>query len=291
MCGSEQRKVLGKRLNRSQGRKPNQKSGITTSIIKCKKCNLIYSNPLPIPADIQDHYGIPPETYWNEEYFTINKNYFSGEINTLRSILPFEQQQRALDIGAGLGKCMIALQNQGYDVYGLEPSIPFYERAKTKMGISEERLKLSSVEDADYPDNYFDFITFGAVLEHLYNPDDSINKALRWLKPDGIIHIEVPSSDWLIGKILNLYYKLRGMDYVTNLSPMHSPFHLYEFGLNSFKYHGVQNGYTIAKYEYFPCDTFMPKILHKPFTWYMKRTNTGMQLSIWLRKVDKGAHN
>ena len=96
---------------------------------------------------------------------------------------------------------MIALKKAGFDSYGLEPSVPFYNKAIDKMGISPHALVLSKIEDAKYPDNFFDFITFGAVLEHLYNPSLSITTALRWLKPKGIIHIEVPSSDWLISRL------------------------------------------------------------------------------------------
>ncbi|MBK8291297.1 MAG: methyltransferase domain-containing protein [Flammeovirgaceae bacterium] len=59
-----------------------------------------------------------------------------------------------------------------------------------------------------YPENSFDFISFGAVLEHVYSPADSILRTLRWLKPNGIIHIEVPSSDWLINKIINFITNL-----------------------------------------------------------------------------------
>jgi 2-polyprenyl-3-methyl-5-hydroxy-6-metoxy-1,4-benzoquinol methylase len=43
-----------------------------------------------------------------------------------------------------------------------------------------------------FPEAHFDFITFGAVLEHLYDPSMSIHKAMSWLKPSGIMHIEVP---------------------------------------------------------------------------------------------------
>lgn len=102
----------GKRINKSQGWRPNQKFGITTSIMKCKKCNLIYSNLLPILADIQYHYEIPPSSYCNESYFTINKDYCSWKIKIFKPILPFEKQQRALD--AGLGNCIIAFQNKAY---------------------------------------------------------------------------------------------------------------------------------------------------------------------------------
>lgn len=172
----------------------------------------------------------------------------------------------------------------GFETYGFEPSEQFYERAISKMGINPDRLQLGMIEKTEYPENYFDFISFGAVLEHLYDPSDSILKAMKWLKPNGIIHIEVPSSDWLIAKIINLYYKLRGTDYVSNLSPMHEPFHLHEFGLKSFQEHGRQHGYELVSYEYYVCLTYMPKFIDYILKPYMKKTNTGMQLCVWLKK-------
>jgi len=289
MCGSQSHlhTILGKRLNHSQGKNPHKKRGITTSIIKCTNCGLIYSDPQPIPFDIQDHYGVPPEEYWVDEYFVFNENYFKTEIETLKPLLDFKAGMKSLDIGAGIGKAMIALSNAGFDAYGFEPSNPFYERAISRMQISTDKLRLGMLEDMDYPENYFDFISFGAVLEHLYDPSESLKKALRWVKPNGIIHAEIPSSDWLIGKIINLFYSLRGMDYVGNLSPMHEPFHLHEFGLKSFKEHALANNYDIVHYQYYVCQTYMPKILDYILKPYMKRTNTGMQLCVWLKKNDR----
>ncbi|MBC7749930.1 MAG: class I SAM-dependent methyltransferase [Methylotenera sp.] len=286
MCGSttDTHKILGKRLNGSQGKNPKNKIGITTTIVKCKNCGLIYSNPQPVPFDIQDHYGVPPESYWKDNYFTITDNYFQGEIEKLKKLLDFRNGMKSLDIGAGLGKQMIALSKSGFETYGFEPSKQFYERAISKMGINPDKLKLGMIEEVEYPENHFDFISFGAVLEHLYDPSDSILKALKWLKPNGIIHIEVPSSDWLIGKIINLYYKLKRTDYVGNLSPMHEPFHLHEFGLSSFLEHSKKYGYELAFYEYYVCLTYMPKVMDLILKPYMKRTNKGMQLCVWLRK-------
>jgi ubiquinone/menaquinone biosynthesis C-methylase UbiE len=152
------------------------------------------------------------------------------------------------------------------------------------MKISPERLILSSIEDAEYPENFFDFITFGAVLEHLYDPNDSIKKALSWLKPGGIIHIEVPSSEWLTHKLVNFYYKLRGLEYVANLSPMHEPYHLYEFDLKTFKINGEKLGYKVARFDYYVCDTFLPKSLDFILKPYMRKKNKGMQLCVFLKK-------
>jgi ubiquinone/menaquinone biosynthesis C-methylase UbiE len=286
MCGSKTagHKILGKRMNKSQGKNPTNKTGITTTICKCQDCGLIYCNPQPIPFDLQDHYGVPPESYWKKEYFTINDDYFKFEIERLSKLIDIKIGGKSLDIGAGLGKQMIALSKAGFDAYGFEPSKPFYERAISKMNISKDKLKFGMLEELEYPENYFDFISFGAVLEHLYDPSESIKKSMKWLKPNGIIHIEVPSSDWLINKIINLFYKLKLTDYVGNLSPMHEPYHLHEFGLDSFQLHAKHNNYDIAFYEYYVCRTYMPKMFDYILKPYMKWTGTGMQLCIWLRK-------
>jgi len=287
MCGdlTHKHKILGQRLNQSQGFNPKKKIGISVSILKCSNCNLIYSNPQPIPFDIQDHYGTPPEEYWKKEYFDWNKEYFNIEITTAKKLLDFEIKMKALDIGAGLGKAMLSMENADFDVYGLEPSIPFYERAISKMGIKDSQLKLGAIEELEYEKNYFDFVTFGAVFEHLYEPSKCLEKELNWLKPNGIIHIEVPSSRWLMPKFMNFYFKLVGTNYVTNLSPMHSPYHLHEFDLKSFKELSKKLNFTIEEHRYDVCSIyFIPKIFHPILQLYMKATNKGMQLTVYIKK-------
>lgn len=287
MCGSNTNShhVLGQRLNQSQGLNPKSKIGISTSVVKCSNCDLIYSNPQPIPFDIQDHYGIPPEDYWTPEYFTYNENYFSSEIKKAKELLHFNPGMKALDVGAGLGKGMISLERAGFDTYGFEPSVPFYERAIEKMKIDLNRLKMGMIETIDYEESFFDFITFGAVLEHLYHPAECIEKAIKWLKPSGLIHIEVPSSKHLIPKFLNTYFKVIGTNYVTHISPMHEPFHLYEFGLKSFQENAKINGYEVVFHEYYVCSIDpMPRFTHGVLSRIMKATDTGMQLAVWLKK-------
>lgn len=287
MCGESNKNhtILGQRMNQSQGFKPKKNIGITVSIQKCTNCNLIYSNPQPIPFDIQDHYGTPPEEYWKSEYFNWSKDYFSHQINEAKSLLKFENGMSALDIGAGLGKAMLSLEHSGFNTFGLEPSIQFYERALNKMNIDSKKLKLGVIEDLNYEKNSFDFITFGAVFEHLYEPSKCLEKALEWLKPNGIIHIEVPSSKWLIPSFINLYFKIVGTTYVTNLSPMHIPFHLHEFDTKSFQELAKRLDFSIVKKIYNVCSIYyIPKFLHPILKWYMKKTDKGMILTLYLKK-------
>ena len=287
MCGASAAKtrVLGKRMNRSQGKRPTKKIGITTTVVQCRCCNLIFSNPMPVPTSISQHYGSLPESYWKPSYFEFDAKYFKDQIDTFFKLHPEHNELRALDIGAGIGKCMIALRDRGFDAYGFEPSEPFYSRALEKMSIARDKLQLSSVEEADYPAEYFDFITYGAVLEHLYDPSSAILKTMKWLKPNGLIHIEVPSSAWLTNKIYNVLYRLQGLDYVGNISPMHPPFHLYEFGLKSFQQHAQQHGHEVAFHKFMVASTYLPKVLDPILKPLMAKTDTGMQLEIWLRKT------
>lgn len=284
MCQCSDIKVIGRRLNTSHGWNPGKKVGIATTVVQCSNCGLIFSNPMPVPSSFKDHYEVDPKRYWNEEYFEVDENYFSMEIKKLQEFTNGAPGLKTLDIGAGLGKQMFALRKVGYDVYGFEPSQSFCTMARKKFNFEKERLHCSTIEDAEFPTEFFDFISFGAVLEHLYDPSASIVKALGWLKQGGIIHIEVPSSRWMISRLLNLSYKLRGKDYVSNISPMHVPYHLYEFDLRSFYEHGSANNYKLKDYSYYVCDTFLPKFIDPIARQIMSRTNTGMQLCVWLQK-------
>jgi 2-polyprenyl-3-methyl-5-hydroxy-6-metoxy-1,4-benzoquinol methylase len=287
MCGSPSsgHKLMGQRLNQTQGLRPKKKEGISVSVKKCTNCNLIYTSPQPVPFDIQDHYGIPPESYWSPSYFQWTQDYFSPQIAALKKLMEIKPGMKALDVGAGIGKGMLSLNHAGFDTYGFEPSVPFYERAIAKMNIDPGKLKLGMIEDVDYPQDHFDFITFGAVLEHLYHPAASLEKAMKWLKPGGIIHAEIPNSGWLIAKIINFYYRMVGTNYVTNTSPMHDPFHLYEFDVKSFQKLGEQAGFKTIFHEYMVCTIRnIPRPLHPVFRKYMEMTDTGLQLTVWLQK-------
>lgn len=287
MCGADPSafQLLGLRLNRSQGIYPRRAGGIAVAVKKCRRCDLIFADPQPRPARLLDHYCEPDE-YWPASYFELDRTYMRREIGDAKRLLNFQSGMKALDIGAGIGKAMRSLTDAGFDTYGFEPSEKFRELAIGHTGIQAARLQHIGIEDAEYPSGFFDFVTFGAVLEHLQSPSESIVKALRWLKEEGIIHIEVPSSRYLLASLMNIYFLLWGTTYVTHISPMHEPFHLFEFGLESFRLHGRRAGYNVAFHEFGVGEILhLPRILHAPFRWYMERSGSGMQLTVYLRKV------
>jgi SAM-dependent methyltransferase len=276
--------VLGRRLNRSQGAWPRARAGVTTTVCRCRRCGLIFSNPQPTPPNVNVHYDVPPEEYLNNATPGIDPGHFAEELAWLDRLAPIVPGMRALDVGAGIGKAMTVMTRRGFDAYGFEPSTTFHGHAVEKTGVSKDRLQLASIETAEYPPQFFDFINFRAVLEHFYSPSAGLERALRWLKPNGLILVEVPSGRWLIARLANVFYRLTGTDFVSNLSPMHRPFHLYEFSVKSFQLHGASAGYAVADYRNDVCDTYLPAPFRSIAASYMNATGTGMQLRVWLRK-------
>jgi SAM-dependent methyltransferase len=184
---------------------------------------------------------------------------------------------------------MIALEKAGFDAYGVEPSAPFRDRAIERMGRDPRRIAHATVESASFPASHFTLITFGAVLEHLYDPAAALRRALDWLSPGGLIHIEAPSARWLVAKMANLYYRLAGTDYVANLSPMHPPYHLHEFTLPAFRAFCAGTGCEVAHHEDRICSTYLPRLFDPIAKGLMKLTKTGLELEVWLRKTAPAA--
>ncbi len=298
MCDATDFMSIGRRLDRSQGGRPRRKTGIAVSVQRCQSCGLIFAQPLPIPFTLSQHYDLPAEEYWSAERVASSKPTFQNEIASALALLgqPSANGLSALDIGAGFGATLRSLQAAGFDATGIEPSDTFRAAAIERLGIDPGRIVQGSIEDPatldgfveSMPDNGFDFITFGAVLEHLIDPGAAIELALAWLAPGGLIHVEVPSARWLMSRVFNFYYTLRGTDFVTHLSPMHPPYHLYEFTVDCFERHGRTHGYRVARHDTMVGDTFVPWPIAPIARTLMRGTGTGLQLTIWLKRVETG---
>ena len=291
MChaGARDQKKMGRRLNKSVGMNPRKVIGIATTVMKCRNCGLIYSNPQPVPYDLGMHYDMPVTEYYTTDFLEMEEKslYYKGQLDFV-SI--FRQHHRSdtrptvLDIGAGIGHSLLPFKKAGFDIYGLEPSTPFYKKSEQFLGEDFRNMQNVAFEDARYTDGQFDFIYSFNVLEHVYDPNQMITQALKWMKPGGLLGLIMPSSAWLTSKIINSYFWLTGSEMITNISPMHYPFHLYEFGKKSFYENARINNYKVLKANVVTTSTHLPKILDPILLPIMRATETGLRLEVVLQK-------
>ena len=107
------------------------------------------------------------------------------ELDVALKLLPLEG--RLLEIGAGTGWQAQALQNQGYDVSGID--IP-------SSNLKDDRIwPVTDYDGKNIPfeNNTFDIVFSSNVLEHIYDFQAEIE---RVLKPGGIVIHILPSSSW-----------------------------------------------------------------------------------------------
>lgn len=255
--------------------------------MRCDDCGLIFANPLPRPASIASHYDVQPEEYWTETRLTANASHdiFRPTALLFKELWAGSGTPTALDIGAGLGSTMRTLDAMGFDAWGIEPSAAFVTRAVSTTEIRADRLSVATVEEATYDADSFDFVVLGAVLEHLYEPSAALDKAFSWVRPGGLLYIEVPSANWLSATLANMLYKLTSPGFVANLSPMHPPYHLTEFTPQAFSAYAGRRGHEVALVRHFVGDrTYLPSAADGFIRPIMSRTGTGMQLEVWLRR-------
>ena len=120
------------------------------------------------------------------------------------------------------------------------------------------------IENANYPNNYFDIIQLKQVLEHIYQPKKLLAEIRRILNKNGILIIDVPNQKGLIPKIKIL------LNYPNNeygfLQPLR---HLYAYTAKSLKYLLEKNNFKIINYfTSYPgnstyCPLYKQKLLQK----------------------------
>lgn len=215
LCGPVGERVLGSR----GGRAHRAGLGVESRIVQCVSCGLIFANPMPHPTQAFANY------HDTEEYF---RNH-DPKIKIAEYVERYRYAERllgrrgvTLDVGCGSGESLLAAQQAGWDAVGIEPSAEFAEFARQRYGAD---VRVGELADVRFDDGSFDFLTLGAVLEHVFEPLVLLREMRRVLRPGGLAYIGVPNEAGLYWTLGNAYQRLRGRDWVLNISPTFEPFH------------------------------------------------------------------
>lgn len=179
----------------------------------CRDCETRYVSPRYDDRQLDQHYS--------EELFTRSKDYegvshnmldptererkrndMREEIDTVLERFP--DGGRILDIGCQTGIYLEALPAH-YEKYGVERSAWAAEHCRK---ITNAKIIRGKIEDADFPENYFDLINISYVVEHLQYPLDTLKHIAGWLKQDGVLVVSVPNFASICSVIFREFYRL-----------------------------------------------------------------------------------
>ena len=102
---------------------------------------------------------------------------------------------KALDIGAGIGVFGFEMNKVGWQVVGLEMDEVFVRHLNDYVGVKSFTKDLFEVDVNEI--GTFNLITLNKVLEHVEKPHLLLARATEFLKPNGIIYVEVPDIEAL----------------------------------------------------------------------------------------------
>ncbi len=108
-------------------------------------------------------------------------------------------KKKLLDFGCQTGEFVkIVSEISEIEPFGVEMSEDYARHALDLWGGGE--VHVGRLEDAPFPKASFDFVSAQEVLEHLMDPQRTLDGLRALMKDDGIILISVPSSDYFILK-------------------------------------------------------------------------------------------
>ncbi|MBU4501907.1 MAG: class I SAM-dependent methyltransferase, partial [Nanoarchaeota archaeon] len=160
------------------------------SIVKCKKCGLVYMNPQPSEKELREYYSKKYRDVYSsnkspKETFEDTLPEANWRVNFLGNYFP--KPKKVLDIGCSTGSFLYLLQKKGWEAYGTELHEDYTKFAKKKIG---QNIYTGTLNDANFKDNQFDAVTLFHVLEHFSDPFSSLIEIKRVLKKDGLLYLE-----------------------------------------------------------------------------------------------------
>jgi 2-polyprenyl-3-methyl-5-hydroxy-6-metoxy-1,4-benzoquinol methylase len=165
------------------------------SVVRCRKCRLMRTDPRPTASTITFYYPPEYQPYAATRIAPSDRpprpwDRLSGLFAFHVDALPPLPPGRMLEVGCASGSFLQRMAEQGWQVAGIESSPLAVARAR-EAGHDVWQGPLETAPDAAAP---YDLIVGWMVLEHLHDPVAALRKLARWLAPGGWLAVSVPNA-------------------------------------------------------------------------------------------------
>ena len=278
LCGSEEHSIQHKAKDLYN----NFDGNFYTS--KCTNCGFIYTNPRPskdnidklypddagylVPKDVQK---VPNKI---QSVLKRKNGYNHLKINPCKLCNPllirkikiqsfpnYIENGKLLDIGASYGDYMYKMQSLGWNVKGIELNQNSVNHANDKLHLD---VRKELIEDFN-PNQKFDVVHMGMVLEHIINPKEVLEKIKTILAPEGTFIFSIPNVSGFESKLFGQYwYSLHLPMHLNHFSPKTICALLKSIGAKEIKiFHQNDTNDTIKSLGYLASERKIFKPIHK----------------------------
>lgn len=196
-------------------------------IVQCKKCGLIYSNPIFNDDQIIELYRNNKFIYGVQDEL-MSEDYLD---QLKRASSFFANKNNLLEIGCGNGCFLKKVKEFGFSkVCGIEPCKDAVSQAFPEI---KENIINDLFREGIYKENIFDVVCVMHVFDHFVDPDEVLKNIFKILKRNGFLLSVTHNVGFFMTKILG------------KKSPMYDISHIYLYDKYTIKKLFENNGFEV----------------------------------------------
>ena len=237
--------------------KDHSVSGKEFLILSCTACTLRFTSPAPAEHEIAPYYESPEYISHTDQqkgitgilYRIVRKWTLRSKVNL---VIRFVKKKVGmhLDLGAGTGAFVHAMEKEDWNTVGFEPDEMARKRANKLYHVSMYPLQ----DFFQLTDGGYDAITLWHALEHVHRLHETVHKLSKLLSPKGKLFIAVPN-----------YTSYDAVHYGPYWAAYDVPRHLYHFSPESMRVLLQMHGLKIKAVRPMWFDSFYVSLLSEKY--------------------------
>ena len=181
---------------------------------QCKKCKLVFANPMATAQELNTFYAnyyekgnfeaLAYKSKTTDLFKQIDATH-KDDLKTFdKNVVKYAPNGNFLDIGFGLGfQLYLANKCGATEIYGTELDADAIHFVKSYL--SNAKLTEGEIFTAAYPNDFFDTINLCHVIEHVLNPVEYMNELFRITKKGGVLILATPNIAALPYKLFRFF--------------------------------------------------------------------------------------
>lgn len=258
LCGAAGPHPVKLRVTHASPFNPGRSASCNAAVVRCPHCGLFRLDPRPDDRSLSSlqrgGLGDAASQVGSVECGNANPDYPPMLSRRLSDAGFPSAGGRLLDVGCGGGDLLDAVATELYaEATGIDVDDTVLRRARDAY--PARTWVRASIDDAGIAAGSVDAVTMIHVLEHLADPVGSLVTIRSWLRPGGLLALEVPNGEFYFSRFYSVLLEspkpllaaaLRAAGRrVPFTARGFYPFHLTLFGAESLRATVVQAGYEV----------------------------------------------
>ena len=165
------------------------------AIERCEGCGLLQTRPEPSPEELREAYGSAYTWKSNTGLVSMLESLYRqvlvrcDQARSVQFAARLANGKDILDIGCGDGLLISEARRAGLLAYGIDrPDAPLWSECDPAW------RSAGDIEALDLPSGRWDIVSLFQVAEHLRDPLGVLTKIHSWLRPGGVLVLQVPNA-------------------------------------------------------------------------------------------------